>query len=274
MIVQPVMLSMDKFTLGVKVIYRKLGWPVELWRIYLDQLNTRDERFDSFGNLESKQARNSSRVSKGSKQRSSIIVAWFQQQNDSLFICSEEREVSHFALHDLSESDCKRNLILDNNSTKGAVDTLDQCVHAYSSSRGTNRWPNKILFNILDIAAFNGSIIFFQNQPEWNSRKLSKRRLYLLELSKQLAFQHMDRRAQSMNLPVALRRLLSDQGFTNRQISAHVDAAASDSATTRGRCHLCDNRTLVRVRCSQCLMFSCKDHSSKIIRCGKCQEQQ
>ncbi len=179
----------------------------------------------------------------------------------------------HNEIH-LSEGDCKPNIILDYNSTKGAVDTLDQCVHAYSSSRGTNRWPNKILFNILDIAAFNGSIIFFLNQPDWNSRKLSKRRLYLLELSKELAFEHMDRRAQSMNLPVALRRLLGDHGFTNRQISAHNDAAASNSSQARGRCHLCDNRTLVRVRCSECLMFSCKDHSSKVIRCDKCQEQQ
>ena len=174
----------------------------------------------------------------------------------------------------ISERDRKPNIILDYNATKGAVDTLDQCVHAYSSSRGTNRWPNKILFNILDIAAFNGAIIFFQNHPDWKSQKLSKRRLYLLELSKELAYEHMDRRAQMMNLPATLRGLLNDQGFTNCQISAHVEAAASDPERTRGRCHLCDTRTLVRVRCSQCMMFTCRNHSSKVIRCHKCLEQQ
>ena len=150
-----------------------------------------------------------------------VLCSYVPKKGRSVILLS----TMHNKIH-ISERDRKPNIILDYYSTKGAVDTLDQCVHAYSSSRGTNRWLNKVLFNILDIAAFNGSIIFFQNQPDWNSSKLSKRRLYPLELSKELAYEHMNRRAQMMNMPVTVRRLLSDQGFINRQISAHVNTAA------------------------------------------------
>ena len=177
--------------------------------------------------------------------------------------------------NELSDNESKPQMILDYNKTKGSVDTLDQCVHAYSTSRGTKRWPNKLFFNIIDIAAFNGFIIFLKNKPNWNDGKLFRRRLYLLELAKQLAHDHMDRRAQNSKMSVSLRGTLRDLGFENRQIAthntAHDTAVTCDRDQTRGRCHKCEHRTLVRVRCTQCEKFVCKDHSVKVVRCLDCQ---
>ena len=71
----------------------------------------------------------------------------------------------------------KPEIIMSYNMTKCVVDTLDQCVHAYSCSRTSNRWPNKVFFNILDVNTLNACRIFTQNNPEWNDGKLYKRRL-------------------------------------------------------------------------------------------------
>lgn len=166
--------------------------------------------------------------------------------------------------------DRKPEIITFYNSTKGAVDILDQCVHAYTSSRATNRWPNKIFFNMIDVGSLNGFVIFEKNNPNWNENKLFKRRLYLLELAKELAASHMDRRAQVPQLQIPVRQVLQQQGFQNRNQARQADEAARDRGLDRSRCHLCPQRNVVRVRCRGCGRFVCKDHSVKAVSCNNC----
>nr|XP_042902448.1 piggyBac transposable element-derived protein 4-like [Parasteatoda tepidariorum] len=45
--------------------------------------------------------------------------------------------------------DKKPQIILDYNSTKGAVDTLDQLLSTYICKRKTNRWPMIVFYNML-----------------------------------------------------------------------------------------------------------------------------
>ena len=166
--------------------------------------------------------------------------------------------------------DRKPKIIMDYNATKGAVDTLDQCVHGYSCSRATNRWPNKIFYNIVDIAAYNGYIVFTKNNPDWNSNLLFKRRIYLKDLCKQMAGPHMERRVQNTRLPASVRNLLAEQGYQNQELVPAAAAAKDDNNAERSRCYLCDVRNQVRVRCTVCKNFVCQKHSTKKIFCQNC----
>ena len=78
----------------------------------------------------------------------------------------------------------KPQIINDYNRSKGGVDTLDQCVHVYSCSRKSNRWPTKLAFNMVDVMAYNAHVIFISHIQAgtetnftnvaftcWNSRK-------------------------------------------------------------------------------------------------------
>ncbi len=50
-------------------------------------------------------------------------------------------------------------MILLYNKTKIGVDMMDQMVDDYISRRQTRRWPMRIFYNIIDIAALNAYII-------------------------------------------------------------------------------------------------------------------
>lgn len=56
--------------------------------------------------------------------------------------------------------DKKPTMILDYNSTKGAVDNLDQIVATYTCKRGTARWPVVLFFfyNIIDVYVYNAFV--------------------------------------------------------------------------------------------------------------------
>ena len=147
-------------------------------------------------------------------------------------------------------------IILDYNHTKGSVDVIDQCVHNYTCSRQTRRWPNKIFFNIIDIAALNSFLIWKLEHPEWNSRKNFKRRLYLIELSKDLMQPQMLARSQYKGLHTRVRSVMITCGLP-QQNQAQMCSAAAVSV---GRCHLCLARRQTRGKCGNCNNFVCVDH--------------
>ena len=73
------------------------------------------------------------------------------------------------------------------NETKAGVDTMDQMTRTYSCKQKTRRWPLVVFYNMLDISAINAYVIWKALNPNWNSNKSHKRRLYLLQLGKDLA---------------------------------------------------------------------------------------
>ncbi len=82
--------------------------------------------------------------------------------------------------------DKKPEIILDYNSTKGGVDTADQLIRTYSAKRKSNRWPVVFFFNLIDIAALNGLIVWILNNPARELERRFKRRLYLKQLARSL----------------------------------------------------------------------------------------
>jgi hypothetical protein len=156
----------------------------------------------------------------------------------------------------------KPEIIIDYNASKGSVDTLDQCVHEYSCSRQTSRWPNKLFFNIIDVGALNAYICFKSLFPDWKQGQLFKRRLFLLDLSRALTSEHMERRARCPNLPLPIQHALSQQGFQRQTI----EQSEVPRIESRGRCYDC--RKQVRVKCSKCPNFVCKEHSQRQNLCS------
>ncbi|GBP03501.1 PiggyBac transposable element-derived protein 4 [Eumeta japonica] len=66
------------------------------------------------------------------------------------------------------------------NSTKGAVDTVDQMCSIMSTSRKTNRWPLCLFFNILNLTIVNAYVIHVSNAIR-NGTKPMKRRPFALK---------------------------------------------------------------------------------------------
>ena len=163
----------------------------------------------------------------------------------------------------------KPSIILDYNASKGAVDTFDQCIHTYSSSRQTRRWPTKLFFNIVDSAAFNGFVMWTKNNPSWNSAKKFRRRLYLQELAKSLMRPLVMQRLQDRKLNLNTKNSIQSLGIEiPHPVAPEADAGGDVAA--RGRCHICPKRNQVKVRCQVCSRFVCKEHSLRRPMCDKC----
>ena len=147
------------------------------------------------------------------------------------------------------------------NATKGAVDTLDKLVHEYSCSRQTNRWPNKIFFDMLDVGAYNAFVIFMKLQGGMATSARSSRRLHLKEVTQSMCKPHILHRLQAPQLSLKLRGLLVNVlGETSDLPEQHIPQV--DHGQSQGRCALCPRRKLVRRRCIECHRFICPDHAS------------
>ncbi|CAI6377248.1 unnamed protein product [Macrosiphum euphorbiae] len=125
-------------------------------------------------------------------------------QNDmSLTSCDEEKKIVPpkkwviilSTMHDTVDIDPdthKPETIMDYNSTKGGVDSVDQMCLTYSTSRKTRRWTMTVFFRILDIAGINSYKIYLANNLEKNIR----RKEYLKTLAISLMQEHWRERAQ------------------------------------------------------------------------------
>ena len=59
----------------------------------------------------------------------------------------------------------------DYNDLKGAVDTVDKMVVAYSCKRMTKRWPLLIFYNMIDISCYNAFVLYCETYPDWKQNK-------------------------------------------------------------------------------------------------------
>jgi len=136
-------------------------------------------------------------------------------------------------MHDsieLDENTQKPVQIVDYNSTKGGVDTVDLMCSTYTTARKTKRWPVVIFFRELDIAGINSLKIFLANNPEKNY----SRRQYLFELSMQLMEKNLKKRSELRSLPKDVDIFL----FKYR------DNSVSEAAPSKVRpiCYICGRR--------------------------------
>ena len=64
---------------------------------------------------------------------------------------------------------------------------MDRMVRKYTCKRMTRRWPVALFYNMIDVSAVNGFIVWLELNGESPSISVKKRRNFLLELGKELA---------------------------------------------------------------------------------------
>ncbi|GBP21878.1 PiggyBac transposable element-derived protein 4 [Eumeta japonica] len=95
------------------------------------------------------------------------------------------------------------------NSTKGAVDTVDQMCSIMSTSRKTNRWPICLFFNILNLTIVNAYVIHVSNAIR-NGTKPMKRRPFALQLADDLMKPWLQERYQTVTLQRNLKLIIAE----------------------------------------------------------------
>lgn len=88
-----------------------------------------------------------------------------EQRNEIVLVLSSEHHDAH--VPEANNPKLKPEMILDYNSRKGGVDSADQLIAEYSCERPTRRWPMKIFFSIINVAAVNAYKLFIMNNPGW-----------------------------------------------------------------------------------------------------------
>jgi Transposase IS4 len=157
-------------------------------------------------------------------------------------------------------------MILDYNSTKGAVDSFDQQVDMYSCAHKTRRWPMRLFYFIIDASCHNSFVIWDMKHPKWKdqptSRRLDKRRLYITEAAYQLMKPMTEARAQTPNIshmPSVSRAMLAVG------VQPKIRSETATAGKKRGRCQSCPRKQEQKVNhtCLKCHEFVCGKHATK-----------
>ena len=160
----------------------------------------------------------------------------------------------------------KPDMIIDYNKTKSGVDSLDQVVKNYSCRRSSSRWPLQIFYWIMDVAAYNASVCYMEENPTIFQGS-QRRRKFLLQLSEELVLPQIKRRSQSEGFY----KLHKDNRIKIQAFIPNIRAVAQSVATEkRRRCMTCprhlDRKT--RFLCSYCHVPICNDHANLV--CNDC----
>jgi len=117
---------------------------------------------------------------------------------------------------------------------------MDQMVRTYTSKRMTRRWPIVHFYNLFDVSALNAFIIWIHLNPNCMNGVLYKRRIFLIELGKQLVKDNAARRA-----------VMSPISSSPSPAGTNTNSIAGKK---RGRCMLCPRSKDVKhnITCSKC----------------------
>lgn len=189
----------------------------------------------------------------------------------------------------IDENDKKKpEIIKFYNSTKGAVDTLDEMVGTYRCKRKVSRWPLALFQNMLDISACNALVIFLANNPHWpHAQKKARRRLFLIELGEALVTPFISQRKHMPQGRRAQNVICDVQGIP-REPSPVPSTSSGDTARSspvtwlsnlrhteptkkRARCHMCPyatNANTHATKCDKCKRAVCTQH--RFLICDSC----
>lgn len=209
--------------------------------------------------------------------KDTTLLSYIPKKNKSVNLLSTLHHTSEVS----NRADKKPQIILDYNKCKGGVDTLDKVVSCYTSKRKTNRWPQVVFSNILDISAYNAFILFTSANDGWNEGCLAKRRYFLENLGMQLTTPYIKKRKTLPRAPFSREIAKKIRDLTQRDQepptstqSEERNSGPIEKATKRSRCQLCpktDNKT--PLVCLTCKKFVCKQHSKTIILCTQCNDK-
>ena len=189
------------------------------------------------------------------------LVSYAPKKNKSVILLS--------TMHHDSEVDKdtgKPDIIMFCNTTRGAVDTVDQLCHPYSVQRKSKRWPLAYFMNNINLAGISAFICFWKSFPGWNKGKLNKRRLCLCELGEKLVQPVIHKRSQNLvGIGKSIQEAMTACNIppVNR---AGPSIATPPSKSKRKRCYRCrfEHKDWKTVRlCIKCQHPVCEEHSKK-----------
>lgn len=169
----------------------------------------------------------------------------------------------------IDEANAKKpEIIMYYNSTKGAVDTLDQEVHQYMCKRRTNRWPFAFFMNCLDVCGVAAFIIWRTTYPDWNKHSHAARRMFLTDVSESLVRPQIERRSTNGLHRSTIAVIASLQSTFTPEASAPPPAKRQK----KSRCYLCVKDRKQHQCCDECQKHVCNEHSVSRRLCDKCQK--
>lgn len=195
-------------------------------------------------------------------QKNCTLVSYVPKKNKSVILISTMHDTA-----DIDETTGKPTIILDYNSTKGGVDTIDQMCGTYSVKRTTRRWPLVIFFSIMDLAAINARILVKSN----SENPTTLRRIFLKNLGLSLMKPFLEERANISSLPIDIRT-----GLAKYKKPTLVAEGGETNTKRKGRCVTCGRGKNINttITCDNCGDFVCKAHAIIQTSCGKCNNPQ
>ncbi|CAK1602300.1 unnamed protein product [Parnassius mnemosyne] len=151
------------------------------------------------------------------------------------------------------------------NSTKGAVDTVDQMCSIMSTSRKTNRWPLCLFYDILNLSIVNAYVIYVSNAIR-NGKKPLKRRPFALEMADELMKPWLQERYQTVCLQRNLKHIIAEI----LKIHDPQEGPSQEVPRTRKTCSYCPakKRRMTTNFCKGCKKAICREHI--VSMCNHC----
>lgn len=158
----------------------------------------------------------------------------------------------------------KPRIFLDFQTTKSAVDLVEELCGAHTCSRRSGRWSLALFMTLMNIAGINAHVLYCANE----ANKKVERRAFLKSLALKMMQPHLSERAKLKTLPMDI------QGFLSRYKSTEPEVYEMElelrKGKKRGRCKPCGRAKDVNttMKCGKCYGFVCKRHSFVI--CESC----
>lgn len=167
----------------------------------------------------------------------------------------------------INEESKKPEMIEFYNSTKGAVDTLDQMCNNMSSSRKTRRWPLCVFYGMINICLVNAHVIYVHNKARKSEKPLSRKK-FAIKLSEDLLAPWMKKRLVVPTLPRSTRTII------NGLLKLDMNIQQSEQSDNKKRkiCAFCpyNLRRMTRNYCLVCSRAMCGEHHANM--CKDCFE--
>lgn len=205
------------------------------------------------------------------------ICSYVPKKNKAVILLS----TMHYDYEISDAAHKKPEMILFYNQTKAGVDTMDQMCSRYSTQRRTCRWPLAFFFNILDIAGVAAYVIYYENNSMLR-KKTNRRRLFLRQLSEELAMPMIEERAPNQQIMRNHSTKIAVESFFERPIVEVVPRNdqrrdATGRRAVVGSCYICNEQPIrkrrkTRKSCVECDKPVCDQHSVNISKCLHCNE--
>lgn len=139
----------------------------------------------------------------------------------------------------------------------------------YSTKRKTNRWPNVVFSNIVDISALNAFILYTGIDSSWAANDSNRKRPeFLRQLAMCLSEEYMLNRTVKPKNLFAAELLTQQQASSSNSVLSTSDDKKTAVQRKRRICNCCKSKC--DAKCIICNRFVCKLNRKTI--CSSCCE--